>query len=199
MLQLHFLYHWRSKPKCGTSLQPLVAQLALAFDRTPHDASPDQEFNPAHTGCRSRPGCRASYSFGCSDRVQAETEGMLARLWEGINPRTNEQAWQDWKWKESRRIRGIESFLSLSIISRSSVAPNHRIHLQTVQSDALIWMGVITCRLMYTTWVNMINVYLPWPWVWTAARYNGWPKALLWFLFSLESVASSFITSKGGL
>ena len=81
----------------------------------------------------------------------------------GINPRTNEQAWQSWKWKESRRITGIESFLSLSIICGSSVVSNHRIHLQTAVSQPLIWMGVITCRLMETTWVNMINVYLLWP------------------------------------
>ena len=46
----------------------------------------------------------------------------------GINPRTNEQAWQGWKWKENREIRGIELFLSLSIICRSSAASDHRIH-----------------------------------------------------------------------
>lgn len=66
----------------------------------------------------------------------------------GINPRTNEQVWQDWKWEQSRRIRGIESFLSLSISCRCSVASNHRIHLQTMQRELLIWIGVIACRLM---------------------------------------------------
>lgn len=66
----------------------------------------------------------------------------------GINPRKNELAWQDWKWNESSRIRRTESFLSLSIICSSSVAPNHKIHLQRVQSETLIWMGIITCGLM---------------------------------------------------
>lgn len=62
-----------------------------------------------------------------------------------INPRTNEQLWQDWKWKENKQIRGIEMLLSLSILCASPVSSNHTIHPQVVPSEPLTPMGVISC------------------------------------------------------
>lgn len=49
----------------------------------------------------------------------------------GINPRTNEQVWQDRTWKESTQIRGIELLLSLIIIWVNLVASNSTIYLQS--------------------------------------------------------------------
>lgn len=64
----------------------------LAFDPSPRDRSPDQDFNPAHTGSHSRPGGRASRRAWLRCACTSSGRRHAGSPIRGINPRTNEES-----------------------------------------------------------------------------------------------------------
>lgn len=60
----------------------------------------------------------------------------------GINPKTNEQVWRDWKWRKNRRMGRIDLFLFVSILHASAAASDHTIYCHGAQSEPLSWVSL---------------------------------------------------------